>query len=96
MTDSANQATEIKKKTKKEEQTFEAALSRLNEIVAALESGSAPLDHSLALYEEGIALVRFCTETLDNAEKQIKVLTRTENGDITERDFPTEAAQTKE
>ena len=48
-------ATETKKKTKKEEKTFESALARLNEIVSALETGSAPLDKSLALYEEGIS-----------------------------------------
>ena len=78
---------ESKKKTKKEEKTFETALARLNEIVSALEDGTVPLDKSLALYEEGISLVRFCTEKLDAAEKQIKVLTRAENGDIVERDF---------
>ena len=82
--------TEPKKKTTKDEKSFETALSRLNEIVSALEGGSAPLDQSLALYEEGISLVRFCTEKLDAAEAQIKVLTRAENGDIVERDFQTE------
>lgn len=82
--------TEPKKKTKKDEKSFETALARLNEIVSALEGGSAPLDQSLALYEEGISLVRFCTEKLDAAEAQIKVLTRAENGDIVERDFATE------
>ena len=82
--------TEPKKKYKKDEKSFETALARLNEIVSALEGGSAPLDQSLALYEEGISLVRFCTEKLDAAEAQIKVLTRAENGDIVERDFATE------
>ena len=81
---------DTKKKTKKEEKSFEAALSRLNEIVAALETGSAPLDKSLALYEEGISLVRLCSEKLDAAEQQIKVLTRADNGDIVERDFNTD------
>ena len=40
--------------------------------------------------KEEKSFVRFCSETLDNAEKQIKVLTRSENGDIAERDFTTE------
>ncbi len=82
--------TEPKKKSKKEEKSFESALARLNEIVSALEGGTAPLDKSLALYEEGISLVRFCSEKLDAAEAQIKVLTRAENGDIVERDFGAE------
>ena len=86
-TEQKQPTTETKKKTKKEEKTFETALARLNEIVAALESGTAPLDQSLALYEEGIALVRLCSEKLDAAEQQIKVLTRADNGDIVERDF---------
>jgi exodeoxyribonuclease VII small subunit len=93
MTDTEKNAqttAETKKKTKKEEKSFESALSRLNEIVSALEGGTAPLDQSLALYEEGIALVRFCTEKLDAAEAQIKVLTRGDNGDIVERDFTAE------
>ena len=80
-------APESKKKTKKSEKSFEDALARLGEIVTALEDGTAPLDRSLALYEEGISLVRLCTEKLDAAEQQIKVLTRAENGDIVERDF---------
>lgn len=91
MTDTEkNTTTESKKKTKKEEKSFESALSRLHEIVSALEGGTAPLDQSLALYEEGISLVRFCTEKLDAAEAQIKVLTRGDNGDIVERDFAAE------
>ena len=81
-----------KKKTKKEEKpTFEAAIARLTEIVAALEDGSAPLDDSLKLYEEGISLVRLCSERLDAAEQQIKVLTRADNGDIVEKDFTPES-----
>lgn len=81
------QTTDTKKKSKKQEKTFEDALARLQEIVTALEDGSAPLDKSLGLYEEGISLIRFCSEKLDAAEAQIKVLTRAENGDIVERNF---------
>ena len=55
--------------------TFEEALKRLEEIVGLLNSGNAPLDDSLAMFEEGTALVRFCTSRLDAAEKQVKILT---------------------
>ena len=55
--------------------TFEEALKRLEEIVALLNSGNAPLDKSLAMIEEGTALVRFCTGRLDAAEKKVKILT---------------------
>lgn len=56
--------------------TFEQALARLEEIVTALDSGSAPLDDSLALFEEGASLVRLCSNKLDNAKQRIKVLTQ--------------------
>ena len=81
---------EKKKTAKKEPKTFEAAIARLGEIVTALEDGTAPLDASLALYEEGVSLVRFCNEKLDAAETQIKVLTRSADGEITEKDFTPE------
>ena len=38
------------------EMNFENAIARLEQIVRALESGSAPLDDSLALFEEGVRL----------------------------------------
>ena len=37
--------------------TFEAQLQRLEEIVAALEKGDAPLADSLKLFEEGTKLI---------------------------------------
>ncbi len=38
--------------------TFEQKLGRLEEIVARLERGDAPLADSLTLFEEGTALIR--------------------------------------
>lgn len=56
------------------EMSFEEALSRLEEIVRALESGQSRLEDSLALYEEGIRLSRACNARLDGAEQKIKLL----------------------
>ena len=72
---------------KKENMTFESATTRLEEIVKLLERGNSSLDESLKLYEEGVALVRFCNEALDNAEKRIKVLSPSINGEMIEKDF---------
>ena len=66
---------------------FEAALARLEEIVRALDSGSAPLDESLALFEEGVRLVKLCSGQLDSAEQTVKVLVRGEDGAVREQDF---------
>lgn len=64
--------------------TFEAALSRLEETVRLLESGNVPLDDSLALFEEGIALVRFCNNKLDSAEQKVVRLKTLNDGSVTE------------
>ncbi len=69
------------------EMTFEAAMVRLEEIVRALESGNAPLDVSLGLFEEGVALVKLCNKRLDTAEQKVKLLVRNENGDMVETDM---------
>lgn len=73
--------------------TFESALSRLEEIVRAMESGSAALDSSLALFEEGIGLVKFCTKALDTAEQKLKILQKGENGELTEAPFAVKSAE---
>lgn len=70
--------------------TFEQALARLEEIVRALESGTAPLDTSLSMFEEGVKLVRFCNDKLDNAEQRIKILTSSGDGSVEEKNFNTD------
>ena len=60
--------------------TFEAAMERLEEITRLLESGSEGLDASLKLYEEGVALIRLCTQKLEAAEQSVKVLQMSEEG----------------
>jgi exodeoxyribonuclease VII small subunit len=69
------------------EMTFEAALGRLEEIVRELENGAAPLDQSLALFEEGIGLVKLCGNRLDEAEQKIRILTKKEDGSYDEQPF---------
>ena len=73
--------------------SFEAALARLEEIVRALESGNAPLDSSLAMFEEGVSLVRLCGDKLDRAEQRIKILVSNGDGEITEQDFAPSGAR---
>ena len=67
--------------------TFESASMRLAEIVKVLEQGNSSLDESLKLYEEGVLLVRFCNDSLDNAEKKIKMLVADSDGKMIEKDF---------
>ena len=67
---------------------FEDAMKRLEEIVRFLESGNAPLDESLNVFEEGVKLVKFCNSELDCAEKRVKLLTFSANGEVSETDMP--------
>ena len=60
--------------------TFEAAMERLEEITRLLESGAEGLDESLKLYEEGVSLIRLCTQKLESAEQSVKVLQMGEEG----------------
>ena len=58
-----------------EEWTFEKAMTRLEQIVAMLESGKCTLDESLKLFEEGTKLTGYCTKALKTAEQKIVKLT---------------------
>ncbi|HEV2878179.1 MAG TPA: exodeoxyribonuclease VII small subunit [Candidatus Eremiobacteraceae bacterium] len=51
---------------------FEAALSRLEEIVEKLDDGNLPLAQSLALFKEGTALAKRCRNLLAQAELAVK------------------------
>ena len=50
-------------------------------MVRRLEDGDLPLETSLALYERGVVLSRYCHDRLQAAERRIEVLN--ERGDIT-------------
>lgn len=54
--------------------SFEEAFRRLETIVSTLESGRGELEESLALYEEGIRLLRRCRQILDGAERRVEIL----------------------
>src|SRR5204863_5551738 len=60
--------------TEPEVLNFEAALARLETVVARLESGELTLAESLRTFEEGVYLSRQCAERLDQAEARIELL----------------------
>lgn len=67
------------KTVKKESVTFEAAMTRLEAVVRALEDGKTSLEESMKLYEEGVALVRLCSGKLEEAERRVNILTGSES-----------------
>lgn len=54
------------------ELSFEDALQRLEQIVQKLESGQAPLEESIALYEEGARLKAHCETRLKTAQLRVE------------------------
>ena len=55
--------------------SFEESMKRLETIVKTLESGQVSLDDSLALYEEGIQLIKACEKKLKEVEqKAVKLI----------------------
>ncbi|MFM8754916.1 MAG: exodeoxyribonuclease VII small subunit [Phenylobacterium sp.] len=52
--------------------TFEQALAELERIVAQLESGQAPLEESIALYERGAQLKAHCESRLEQARLKVE------------------------
>jgi exodeoxyribonuclease VII small subunit len=60
--------------------TFEQALAELEQIVARLESGQAPLEDSIRLYERGAALKAHCETRLEAARLRVEKIVMGANG----------------
>jgi len=69
---------------------FEDALGELETIVKTLEAGDQPLDKSLTQFERGVALARFCQQSLASAEQKVKILTSEDNEEVLE-DFDSDS-----
>ena len=52
--------------------TFEQALAELETIVSELESGQAPLERSIGIYERGAALKALCEKRLEKARLRVE------------------------
>jgi exodeoxyribonuclease VII small subunit len=62
--------------------TFEAALARLEQVVADMEGGQLTLEQSIARFEEGMKLSQFCAQQLDAIERRIETLVRQADGTL--------------
>ena len=71
--------------------SFEESCARLEEIVERLEDEKLSLEESVKLYEEGMKLIVKCNKELSDAERKIKILTRGEDGQLSETEI-TESA----
>jgi exodeoxyribonuclease VII small subunit len=65
-----------------EKMSFEEALSKLEETVKELEDENIALESSIEKFEMGVRLSSHCLAKLNEAEKKIEELTRSENGKL--------------
>lgn len=66
--------------------TYEQAITRLEEIVGQLEGNEVPLEESIALFQEGIELSKYCDDKLKNIQEKVAKIY--ENGQL--KEFQTE------
>jgi len=66
------------KKKKIDNMTYEEAVKKLEEIVNKLEDTDIPLEESLASFQEGVALSRYCREKLAEIEYKVEYLLKEE------------------
>lgn len=62
--------------------SFEKALEELESLVARMEDGKLPLEESLAAYQRGAELIKFCESKLTDAQARVAIL---DGGEL--RDF---------
>ncbi len=55
--------------------SFEESLVRLDELVNALEKNETSLDESIAMFQEGLKLVKECESQLRSFEMKVEELT---------------------
>ena len=66
--------------TKKKPEQFEDALKKLEKIVEKLEHGNLPLEEAMEAFTEGVQLVKYCNQKLDEAENKVQMLLKDEQG----------------
>ena len=67
--------------------SFEQNMTRLEQIVRAMERGDVSLEESLKLFQEGTELVRSCNKLLDEAQLQVKKIMTAPDGSPVEEEF---------
>ena len=68
--------------TETAELSFEDALKQLEKIVSELESGIAPLEKSLELYQRGAELKALCEARLEAARLQVEKISLNKSGAV--------------
>ena len=68
--------------------TFEQALTRLEDVVDAMEKENATLEESIEFYKEGVNLSNHCNKILGRFESEITMLQKETDGSFIEKPIP--------
>lgn len=69
------------------QQSFEEGIKRIEHIVEALESGEISLEESIKLYRDGVEILDYCSNKLNDAEKQVMILQKNSNNQFRQEPF---------
>lgn len=63
---------------------FEQLIEKLEDEVKKLESGNISLDDALLSFEKAIGLVKQCNERLETAQRRVKILVESADGEVSD------------
>jgi exodeoxyribonuclease VII small subunit len=66
----------------KDEPAFKEAIEELEKITESLESGELELEQSLAMFERGVELIKYCQDKLDSAQARVEALVDSLEGGV--------------
>lgn len=72
---------------KKQNLSFEEAMTQLENILSLLENGELSLDDSLAQFSKGVELYKYCYDLLNRVEGKVKIILDDGNDDINEAEY---------
>lgn len=81
-TDSLFEPMQDQENVTEEPKSLELGLEHLELIVKTLEQKDLPLEKALSLFKEGVGLVQYCSQVLDQAEKQMEILLEGSDGQL--------------
>ncbi len=70
--------------------SFEQALAELENIVARLERGDAPLEESITIYQRGAKLKAHCESKLKDAQLKVEKIVLAPDGSALTENFETD------
>ncbi len=68
-------------------QSFEEGIKRVENIIEALQSGEVSLEESIKLYRDGVEILDYCSNKLNDAERQVKILQKSTEGQFKQEPF---------